>query len=257
MQKIWKKKKVLIPLIVVVIVFMTMFFYVNDYYHSDYSIEEYLNGSSLVDIIEIEDGLFLDGPGGDTAMIFYPGAKVEYTAYLPMLSKLAVEGIDCFLINMPLNLAFLGQNKAEEIIQSYSLMNKEASSREVVDGNVNDYKHWYISGHSLGGAMAASYASKNLEELDGLILFAAYPTKSLKSENFLVMSILGSEDGVLNMEKLKAGREFMPDNYIEVCIEGGNHAYFGNYAKQKGDNDALISQEEQQEQAIEEILKIL
>ena len=86
--------------------------------------------------------------------------------YLPLLYKLAEQGMDCFLLKMPFNLAFLGQNKAEKIMDSY------------------DYEYWYLSGHSLGGAMAASYASGHLDRLEGLVLLAAYPTKSLESEFF-------------------------------------------------------------------------
>ena len=192
-----------------------------------------------VSVTEMSDGLYLDGPGDNAAMIFYPGAKVEYTAYLPLLSDLAEQGIDCFLIKMPCNLAFFGQNKAKKIMDSY------------------EYDYWYLSGHSLGGAMAASYASGHLESLNGLVLLAAYPTKSLKSDSFSVLSLYGSEDGVLNMEKMEEGKAYMPVDYAEVCIEGGNHAQFGNYGEQKGDHVADISREEQQAQTVEAILKMM
>lgn len=42
-----------------------------------------------------------------------------------------------------------------------------------------------------------------------------------------------------------------------VVIEGGNHAQFGNYGKQKGDSDAMISSEEQQDMAVEAIKEFL
>ena len=120
-----------------------------------------------------------------------------------------------------------------------------------------EYDHWYLSGHSLGGAMAASYASGHLESLNGLVLLAAYPTKSLKSDSFSVLSLYGSEDGVLNMEKVEEGKAYMPVDYAEVCIEGGNHAQFGNYGEQKGDHAADISWEEQQAQTVEAILNMM
>lgn len=190
-------------------------------------------------VTEMPDGLYLDGPGDETALIFYPGAKVEYTAYLPLLSELADQGIDCFLVKMPCNLAIFGQNKAKKIMDSY------------------EYDHWYLSGHSLGGAMAASYASGHLESLNGLVLLAAYPTKSLKSDSFSVLSLYGSEDGVLNMEKVEEGNSYMPTDYAEICIESGNHAQFGNYGEQKGDHAAKISREEQQAQTVEAILNTM
>ena len=105
--------------------------------------------------------------------------------------------------------------------------------------------------------MAASYASGHLESLNGLVLLAAYPTKSLKSDSFSVLSIYGSEDGVLNMEKVEEGKSQMPADYTEICIEGGNHARFGNYGEQKGDHTAEISREEQQKQTVDAILGLL
>ena len=239
MKKIWNNKKIVLPLLAGVILLITALWYVNDYYHTDENVQEYLQKKDSVSVTEMSDGLYLDGPGDNAAMIFYPGAKVEYTAYLPLLSDLAEQGIDCFLIKMPCNLAFFGQNKAKKIMDSY------------------EYDYWYLSGHSLGGAMAASYASGHLESLNGLVLLAAYPTKSLKSDSFSVLSLYGSEDGVLNMEKMEEGKAYMPVDYAEVCIEGGNHAQFGNYGEQKGDHAADISLEEQQAQTVEAILKMM
>ena len=232
------KKRVIIPVISFLFIVIVCIWYVNDYYKEE-NVQEYLQTKDSVLVTEMPDGLYLDGPGDETALIFYPGAKVEYTAYLPLLSELADQGIDCFLIKMPCNLAIFGQNKAKNIMDSY------------------EYDHWYLSGHSLGGAMTASYASGHLESLNGLVLLAAYPTKSLKSDSFSVLSLYGSEDGVLNMEKVEEGKAYMPVDYAEVCIEGGNHAQFGNYGEQKGDHAADISREEQQAQTVEAILKMM
>ena len=232
------KKRVIIPVISFLFIVIVCIWYVNDYYKEE-NVQEYLQTKDSVLVTEMPDGLYLDGPGDETALIFYPGAKVEYTAYLPLLSELADQGIDCFLIKMPCNLAIFGQNKAKKIMDSY------------------EYDHWYLSGHSLGGAMTASYASGHLESLNGLVLLAAYPTKSLKSDSFSVLSLYGSEDGVLNMEKVEEGKAYMPVDYAEVCIEGGNHAQFGNYGEQKGDHAAEISREEQQAQTVEVILNMM
>lgn len=239
MNKIWNKKKIILPVSIIILLVIAIYWYITDYYHSSENVQLYLNGNTTVTVTKIKEGLYLNGSGEDTAVIFYPGAKVEYTAYLPLLSRLAEQGIDCFLVKMPCNLAFLGQNKAEKIIESY------------------DYEHWYLSGHSLGGAMASSYASRHLENLNGLVLLAAYPTKSLKSDSFSVISIYGSEDGILNKKKVEAGRKLMPQNYTEICIEGGNHAQFGNYGKQDGDHNADISREEQQDQTVTAVLQMM
>lgn len=234
-----KKLKFILPLVILALIIAAGAWYVNDYYHSEVSVETYSENGDAVKVVEIDEGLFLDGSGERDAVIFYPGAKVEYTAYLPLFYALAEQGVDCFLVKMPFNLAFLGMNKADDIMAGY------------------DYEHWYLAGHSLGGAMAASYASGHLDALDGLILLAAYPTKDLKVEDFRVLSVYGSEDGVVNRDKLADGRQWMPENYTELCIEGGNHAWFGDYGEQKGDGKATISRKAQQEQTVEAILKML
>lgn len=238
-----KKKRLKKVAAVVIVIFAVLaavsIGYASNYYHSDKSVETYMSGTADVSVTEIKEGLFLDGSGTQQAIIFYPGAKVEYTAYLPLFMELAEQGTDCFLVKMPCNLAIFGVNKADRIMGKY------------------DYENWYLAGHSLGGAMAASYASSNPGTLSGLILLASYPTKSLPSEDFRVLSLYGSEDKVLNMKKVDEGRQFMPEDYTEICIEGGNHAQFGSYGEQEGDGKATISGEEQRKQTAEAVLKIM
>lgn len=176
-------------------------------------------------------------------IIFYPGAKVEYVSYLPLCYALSEQGVDCYIVKMPGNLAFFGMDKAEKIMEQY-------------DG----YDNYYLMGHSLGGAMGASFVAEDIAKYDrikGMIFLAAYPTTSLQKEGFEVLSIYGSEDLVLNMEKIEEGRQYMPDDYTELVIEGGNHAQFGNYGDQKGDGVAAIAREEQQSQTVEAILEMI
>lgn len=59
------------------------------------------------------------------------------------------------------------------------------------------------------------------------------------------------------MEKLEKGRNLMPSDYEEICIAGGNHAWFGNYGEQAGDGTASISREEQQEQTVMAVLEMV
>lgn len=227
-----------IMVMIVLILAAACIWYVNDYYHAEEYVNAYLQSSETVTVTMEDNIVFLDGAGTEDAIIFYPGAKVEYTAYVPLFYMLAEQGIDCFVVKMPGNLAILGMNKAEAIMEEY------------------EYENWYLSGHSLGGAMAANFAAEMSEELDGLILLAAYSTKELP-DNLSVVSIYGSEDKVLNMESFEAGREFMPAAYTELCIEGGNHAWFAHYGEQAGDGTASITREEQQKQTVDAILNII
>ena len=99
-----------------------------------------------------------------------------------------------------------------------------------------------MAGHSLGGSMAASFAAENTAWVEGLILLAAYSTEPLEIP---VLSIRGSEDGVLNMEKYEKYRTNLPAGFEEHILEGGNHAGFGFYGPQEGDGTATISSREQ------------
>ena len=48
-----------------------------------------------------------------------------------------------------------------------------------------------------------------------------------------------------------------PETTAWVAIEGGNHAQFGWYGPQRGDNPASISREAQQEQIVRATLALL
>ena len=215
-------KKIKIAIVVILLLILGFaLFYINDYYHAEKVAVDSLNSSDNVSVIKTSNGMLLDGPGNDTALIFYPGAKVEYTSYAPLFMNLSSQGVDCYLVEMPFNLAFLGQNSADEIID---------------DGN---YSHYFLSGHSLGGVMAASYVN-NTNKTDGLILFASYSTSEIEKP---VLSIYGSEDKVLNVEEYNESKEFIDDNLTEFEIPGANHAQFGYYGNQSGDGTAKISAE--------------
>jgi len=167
----------------------------------------------------------------DTALIFYPGGKVEAAAYYPLLSKITDQGITCILVKMPFHLAVFNPAAADKIMKE-----------------IPDIKNWYIGGHSLGGAMASSYMASHPDSLNGLILLGAYPYGDIDTQKALVL--YGTMDGVLSREKIKGAADVIP-------IEGGNHAGFGNYGSQKGDGVALISEEDQQEISTDAILKFI
>jgi dienelactone hydrolase len=122
-----------------------------------------------------------------------------------------------------------------------------------------EIKNWAVGGHSLGGAMAANFAHKNPAQIDGLFFWAAYPASSdnLSGQDINVISIYGTLDGLATGDKINASRPLLPADTTWVAIEGGNHAQFGWYGEQPGDNPATISREEQQAQVIEAMFKFL
>lgn len=70
MKNILQNKKIIVFILMIFLVFAAILWYVNDIYHSNDSIKGYLKGKDFITVTEISDGLYLDGPGEDTAMIF-------------------------------------------------------------------------------------------------------------------------------------------------------------------------------------------
>ena len=231
-----KKRIWMFPLCAAALLVVCFFLYTEHYYHADQTALSALESDDTVTVIKTDFGWLFDGPSESDALIFYPGAKVEETAYAPLLHLLAKEGMDICLVKMPFRLAFFGSGKADDLMPRYS------------------YTNWYIGGHSLGGAMAANYAANHEKLLSGVVLLAAYSTKKL-SDSLAVISVYGSEDHVLDMKKLKEGDAYLPDTAVKHVIDGGNHAQFGNYGEQDGDGKALISAVDQQHQTAELIVQ--
>ena len=231
-----KKWRWIIPLFVLILAGTAFLFYTEQYYHADKSAYYALESDETVKVMQTEYGWLFDGPSETDAIIFYPGGKVEETAYAPLLHCLAGQGMDVCLVKMPFRLAVFGINKANHIMKQY------------------DYEHWYIGGHSLGGVMAAAYASEHSSELCGVYMLAAYPAKPL-DEKTSASIIYGTEDDVLNMKKMMAAKQYLPGGSEEHVIKGGNHSQFGNYGKQDGDGIAEISSDEQQRKTVGLILQ--
>ncbi len=204
--------------------------YAADYYHMDSTAAAALAGAEQSHHMTI-----FSADEAHAGLIFYPGGKVEATAYAPLMEALAAQGITCVIAHMPLNLAVLDTNAASDIPERFPHIDS-----------------WYIAGHSLGGSMAASYAAE-AKDISGLILLAAYSTADLTDSSLPVLSIYGSEDGVLNMEKYTQYRSYLPTDTTELILPGGNHAQFGSYGQQEGDGEATLSPADQLQQTADAI----
>ena len=93
--------------------------------------------------------------------------------------------------------------------------------------------------------MAASFAAENTDFYEGLILLAAYSTEDLSETGLKVCSLYGDRDGVLNLEKYEQYRSNLPEDTLELVLEGGNHAGFGSYGPQEGDGESALASGEQ------------
>ncbi len=257
------KKKIIIGILIAVLVCIITgsAIYVNDYYHTDnQAVSEYndtINAAvKTIDSHRQTISIASQVTEGNTeqikysnnsitketsknmtvyipenavaGLIFYPGGKVEYTAYEPLMEELARCGILSIVVKMPCNLAVLDINAADGIKEKYT---------QVTD--------WYMAGHSLGGSMAAAYVSKHTDDYNGLILLGAYSTSDISTSSLKVLSIYGSEDKVMNRDKYDKYESNLPAGYSRYIIEGGCHAYYGMYGAQKGDGTPSISNIEQ------------
>lgn len=233
-------KSIIISSFVVLIILLATFFYwAKDSYKP---IEEAQEVFKIQDIVEVTTDEFITFTPKDSTpnkgFIFYPGAKVDPEAYSVLAQGIAKEGYLVVIVPMPLDFAIFSPNKAEKVIEKYSYIDT-----------------WAIGGHSLGGVMASKFASEN-NNIKGLALYASYPSgDELKYTNVEVISIYGSEDGVADLEKVKNAELSEKSTFIE--IKGGNHAQFGSYGAQEGDNDATISESEQINEAIKYTVKML
>ena len=254
-----KTFKVLVRLIIALGVFELVAFgalavYISDYEHADADAEAAMQSGHGVQVTRTDDWVEFTLPARgqvdtctrdgndidtvDTGIVFYPGGKVEYTAYAPLMREFAKKGYFCAVVKMPFNLAVLDANAAKDV--------KEAHP---------EITHWIIGGHSLGGVMAAKYAA--ISEFDGLFLLAAYANTDLSDKDIPVVSIYGDQDGVLNMEEYEASKSNLPGDMIEHVIQGGNHSQFGSYGLQEGDQKASISAEDQRAEAVQFVLETL
>lgn len=223
-------KKLKVYILILVLIICGCIYYVEDYYHTTDA--DSLKNTEKVKVKQTDFGYFFDGPGKNTALIFYPGAKVQDLSYAKLMKSIASKGVDCFIVHMPCNLAILSPNKADQVKKEYT------------------YTHWYMAGHSLGGAMAANYTSSH--KVDGLVLLAAYSTKKI---DVPVLSIYGTQDKVLNKEKYISYKKNLPEDFEEVILNGANHAGYGVYGNQKKDGKASISNVEQIHQTADLIVQ--
>lgn len=238
-KKIWIIVAAVISVITAVILALVCAcaIYLGDYYRADEDAIAAFTPKKEVERTYFDKDTIVYAPeGATTGFIFYPGGKVEYTAYIPLMEACAAEGIFCALVEMPFNLAVLDINAADGIQEGYPQI-----------------ENWYIGGHSLGGSMAASYLANHTDEYEGLILLGSYSTADLSDSGVSVLSVYGSEDRVLNQEKYEENRENLPEDFTETVIEGGCHAYFGVYGAQDGDGTPTITYEQQITQTAKEI----
>ena len=110
--------------------------------------------------------------------------------------------------------------------------------------------------------MACRYGMKFPDKVDGIALWASYPSESFRidDKDLAVVSIYGSNDGLSTLDEIEENIPFLPADTEYVEIPGGNHTQFGWYGDgglQEGDNPADISREEQQARTVQATVNLL
>lgn len=237
-RKLTKRRIGIIALIIIVIAGLLLWKYLTPYAPAEKAETALISGNGVT--IEQNDNWISFEPSitKGAGIIFYPGGLVQAEAYSPLARALASAGHPVYIAIMPLNLAVTKGEAADEIIR------------------VHPELSFVLGGHSLGGVMASRYAAEHSEQLEGVFFLASYPDEqgSLRKTTLSVLSMLGTEDQVIDQESYRKGRSYLPDNTLYYSIEGGNHAQFGSYGPQKGDGVATITEEEQQNRTVRTML---
>lgn len=194
----------------------------------------------------------------DTGFIFYPGALVDPHAYQTLWARVARQGYPVLIVKFGANLAITDGLKGIRVLDSY-----EGPSR------------WIISGHSLGGTMAATTVKQNPGRFAAIVFLASYPSDadSLADWNGIALSVSAENDGLATREKIQSRYGLLPANAVQWNaagdsfaaaaplslyheIAGGVHAFFGSYGTQDGDGTPAIARATQQDETAAFILEL-
>ncbi len=239
--------------------------YTSNYYAAENAVIQQISADEMGEVRVFSNeycSAFVPKDGNYRAVIvFYPGGKVEYSAYDSLMYELSSRGFICLLARMPDNIALLGVDMVDSLNPDSEKNQKLAASLD-----------WYMAGHSLGGTAATKYLADHfgrepgekmgdvgagnsagdnhagaagIGKFKGLILCGSYPSCDLSGAPIRMLSVYGSNDGVLNMNSYEKARANWPSDSTEVVLDGGIHSYFGSYGIQSGDGKPTLTNEQQ------------
>ncbi len=181
-------------------------------------------------------GIWMGPADATTGVAFIPGALVDPSAYENILAPVAEAGYAVYIAKPAFGLAF-------------SVPDVVADARDALP----DVQQWVVAGHSLGGAVASGQTA----DAAGVILLGSFPIGDIAGTGVPVLSITATNDGLTTPDDVTRTAGQLPATTEFVEIDGGIHAFFGDYGPQRGDGDASITRAEQQQQtqsAIEDFL---
>ena len=146
--------------------------------------------------------------------ILYPGAQCDHRGYANPLRAIAEQGYLVVSVPMPLNYAILGVDKVREVMAAYPEINT-----------------WVLAGHSLGGAMAATFAASDPDAIDGLMFWDshAYEGADLSQMDLPVAQLYRSATDLPMPPNFQANAQYLPVTADLTPVLGGNHMNFGQF----------------------------
>jgi dienelactone hydrolase len=206
----------------------------------DAAIEEALRSDSSVKVLHEEYLVFAPASfNHQQGLIFYPGGKTSVSTFAPLLRQLAEAGILVIAVPMPFNTAFLGMDRATQVMADFPAVSQ-----------------WYLAGHSLGGVVAAMYARDNAPRLQGLVLWASYPAVDLSSLPLDVLSIYAQEDLSTTVQDISEHKAWLPEHTVYTPIKG-NHWQFGHFSDKKNQQLQTSTRDQQQKEILSATLKFM
>jgi len=167
-------------------------------------------------------------------LVFLPGAKVDPRAYVSLLTEVSAAGYLVVIVKEPYDIGLLATGEPAKIVAATPGVTR-----------------WAVGGHSLGGVAAGISVSARDSGLSGLLLWAAYPLGSLADRTDLVVaSVSGTADALSTPADIAASRASLPPSTVFTAVEGGIHAYFGDYGPQPGDGTPGVDRNTAQRQIV-------
>lgn len=229
--------------VVIAVGVIVFFVWLNNTYKTNEYASHYMLSTSKVEVIKKNNGSVEFKPregSKNIGVIIYPSQKVEPKSYARLSNIIANSKYTVFVPKLRFNFSPFSSNLATKIIDE----NKGISS-------------WYLVAHSTSGDAALNEAA-NQKKIAGVVFLGTYPSgDDLKLINKPVLSIWGTKDGLLDFTKFNEYKNNMPQNAHFYEIVGGNNTNFADIERIPDDNKAIISAENQQLQAANEIVSFI
>jgi pimeloyl-ACP methyl ester carboxylesterase len=182
------------------------------------------------------------------ALVFFPGALVDPRAYAPLAKAVAREGYRVVIVELPRRGIFGGADSPELRTRIDSVLSSLGDS----DGFV-------LAGHSKGGVVASTVASRQAPGTRGLILIGTTHPRDvdLNGLSIPVTKIAGTRDGLAKPAGVKRNASLLPPHTRWIWVEGGNHSQFGWYGFQPMDRRPQADEADQRALMINGVLETL